>query len=170
MKLGLTNASFSAGSCYFLPLADMSFDRVFAHALVEHLANPSQALTEWHRVLRPGGIIGVCSPDFDGWLLSPHSTALQEALNAYADIQKSNGGALNIGKNLGALLNAAGFDILEVSARYECYERCSTIAEYLAVQLDHAGHASHASILRKWQAQNGVMFAQSWVSAVGRKL
>lgn len=38
-----------------LPFAARSFDVVFSYAVLEHLHNPFLALTEVHRVLRPGG-------------------------------------------------------------------------------------------------------------------
>jgi SAM-dependent methyltransferase len=38
-----------------LPLADDSFDLVYANFVVEHLRHPERAFGEWRRVLRPGG-------------------------------------------------------------------------------------------------------------------
>jgi SAM-dependent methyltransferase len=38
-----------------LPFADGSFDLVYANFVVEHLARPERAFSEWRRVLRPGG-------------------------------------------------------------------------------------------------------------------
>ena len=40
-----------------LPFADQSFDLVFGHAVLHHIPNLGQALAEFHRVLRPGGVI-----------------------------------------------------------------------------------------------------------------
>jgi SAM-dependent methyltransferase len=38
-----------------LPFADDSFDLVYANFVVEHLARPERAFSEWRRVLRSGG-------------------------------------------------------------------------------------------------------------------
>jgi hypothetical protein len=96
------NVNFQVGSCYALPFEDASFDRVFCHALLEHLATPHKALAEYFRVLKPGGSVGVCSPDWDGLLLAPASPELTEAADAYARLQETNGGDLRIGHKLGA--------------------------------------------------------------------
>lgn len=168
-ETGLTNLEFQVASCYELPFEDETFDRVFCHALMEHLARPVDMLSEAFRVLKPEGTIGICSPDADGWLLSPPSRKLKDAIDAYISLQEANGGNLRVGKHFGDLLEQAGFGEIEISARYECYPSLVFIGEYLALQLADKDMHDHAQILRKWsESQNG-MFAQAWVAAVGRK-
>jgi len=166
---GVSNARFEVGSCYELPFEDNSFDCVFSHALMEHLARPKNALLEFFRVLKPGGVIGVCSPDFDGWILAPSSTELWAAAKAYVGLQDANGGSLRIGKQLASLLQSTGFSDVTTKARYECYESLDFIGKYLATQLDGAGMEEHAKTFLKWSSAEAGLFAQSWVSAVGRK-
>jgi SAM-dependent methyltransferase len=43
-----------------LPFADESFDLVFGHAVLHHVPDLPRALTEFKRVLRPGGAIAFC--------------------------------------------------------------------------------------------------------------
>ena len=40
-----------------LPLADASIDLLFCHQTFHHLVEQEAAIAEWHRVLRPGGLL-----------------------------------------------------------------------------------------------------------------
>lgn len=165
-QLGLDNVQFEHGSCYRIPLPGQSVDRVFSHALLEHLTDPHRALTEIRRVLRPGGIAGVCSPDWGGFILSPSSPELDRALHAYQELQRRNGGDPIAGRKLGMRLASAGFAHIRTDARYERYASSTHIASYLAAHLAEAGHLAHARTLDTWAAHPGAMFAQAWISAI----
>src|SRR5712691_3778078 len=71
---GVTNVDFHVGSVYELPFAAERFDAVLAHGLVEHLARPDDALRELRRVLRAGGVVGVCSSDWSSAVVEPRPT------------------------------------------------------------------------------------------------
>jgi SAM-dependent methyltransferase len=164
----LANVTFRTADCYALPFARDSFDRIFSHALFEHLLHPVLALKELRRTLKPGGIIGVCSPDWGGFILSPPSRELSEAIAAYTALQNRNGGDVEAGRKLPVHFADANFEVMQISARYECYPSPQPIAEYLALQLERDGDQSSAQTFRAW-SRNGGMFAQAWVSVVGRK-
>jgi ubiquinone/menaquinone biosynthesis C-methylase UbiE len=55
---GFRNARIVAGDVRALPFDDASFDAVHAHATLDSVADPD-ALREYLRVLRPGGVIGI---------------------------------------------------------------------------------------------------------------
>ena len=163
------NVRFETGDAYSLPFESGGFDRVFSHALMEHLADPVAALRELCRVLKPGGVIGVCSPDWGGFILSPPSPELSRAVEAYMALQSKNGGDVRAGRKLGQHLAATGFAEVRIAARYECYPSLEFIGEYLASQLEREGDARSAAVFRDWSQQKEGMFAQAWVSAVGVK-
>ena len=95
---GIANVEFRTADCYSLPFANSSFDRVFSHALMEHLFDPLRAIGEMHRVLILGGVAGLCSPDWGGFILAPPSPQLSSAVDAYTRLQAKNGGDLLVGR------------------------------------------------------------------------
>jgi ubiquinone/menaquinone biosynthesis C-methylase UbiE len=59
----LPNLEFSCGSCSAIPLADASVDLVVSFETLEHHAEHAKMLTEVRRVLRPGGLLVISTPD-----------------------------------------------------------------------------------------------------------
>jgi SAM-dependent methyltransferase len=159
---------FSAANIYALDFPDDMFDGVLAHALFEHLREPERAAEEIRRVLKPGGFVGLRSPDWGGFLLQPYPEGVAAAIGRYRDMMMENGGDPVAGRKLPGVLRAAGFSRVRPSASYEIYESSALIAEYLAVQLA-ARDAEGASELRSWGRNPEALFAQAWVEAVGWK-
>ncbi|HKP43758.1 glycosyltransferase [Mycobacterium sp.] len=63
LDAGVTDFRLLAGSILELPFADGSFDAVFYHHVIEHVDKPAGSLRELARVLRPGGLIFVGTPN-----------------------------------------------------------------------------------------------------------
>ena len=68
---GTENISYQVADVTNLPFEDGHFDAVFANGLIEHLSDPDVGIEELLRVLKPGGVIGVRSPDWGVALLHP---------------------------------------------------------------------------------------------------
>ncbi len=73
-----TNVHFQTGDIYALPFPDASFDAVFAYTVLEHLKDPRRAMREMRRVLKPGGIAGMCDPDYENMFQEPSTPGLKE--------------------------------------------------------------------------------------------
>jgi SAM-dependent methyltransferase len=168
-RLGLANAHFKVGSIYELPFPDASFDIVFAHAVFEHLASPAAALAEVRRVLVPGGLVALRSPDWGGFIVAPEIPGLPSAIQRYTEIQIANGGDVHVGRKFPGLLRAADFAALSFSATYECYESPPFIGEYLALQLDSAKARAEAGAIREWSRHPDAIFAQAWCEIIGTR-
>lgn len=67
-EAGLDNVEFYVADAHQLPLEDASVDRAFLVGVLPEIPNPQGALSELHRVLRPGGILsiseGFLDPDY----------------------------------------------------------------------------------------------------------
>lgn len=85
----LENIKFQQTNVYDLENINETFDAVFSHALLEHLKEPCKAIKQFHQVL---GILAECSLNWGGFLLSPSSTELNVAIEAYKNLQIKNGG------------------------------------------------------------------------------
>jgi ubiquinone/menaquinone biosynthesis C-methylase UbiE len=166
---GNVRVTFREASVYSLPFRDTEFDVAFSHALFEHLAEPLKALWEIRRVLKPGGCVGLRSPDWGGFVLHPWSENLANALADYQTLQRANGGDVFAGRNLAAWLRQAQFVRVQPSAVYEIYPSATLIADYLAQQLDSNGRDESAAVLRDWAKEPDAMFAQAWFEAIGYK-
>jgi len=182
VKHAIANASFQQANIYDLPFADESFDAVFSHALFEHLQEPPKALQEILRVLKPGGIVGLRSPDWSGFLIAPSTPEVDQAMSYYKCLQQQNGGNLEIGRELRALLRKAGFINIKASASYQCYEPLGLATEYLALQIEATVNIPQgweeeaydvirmSNALRKWSQHPDGFFAQTWCEVVGQKV
>jgi ubiquinone/menaquinone biosynthesis C-methylase UbiE len=85
------------GDCAQLPLADASTDIVFCHQTFHHLVEQERALTEFRRVLKPGGVLLFAeSTDayIKSWvirLLFRHPMQVQKSADGYLDMIRHAG-------------------------------------------------------------------------------
>ena len=77
----VSNVRFETGNIYEIAYPDACFDAVFAFTVLEHLREPQRAMREMRRVLNPGGVIGLCDPDYEAQLQAPSSPAVLEMMN-----------------------------------------------------------------------------------------
>ncbi len=106
---GLTNVSFEVGSVYELPFDDAGFDVVYAHQVMQHLADPVAALREARRVLRPGGLVALRESDYATMIHAPVEPAIEHWLDLYHQVHAASGGDADAGRHLLSWVLAAGF-------------------------------------------------------------
>jgi dolichol-phosphate mannosyltransferase len=56
------------GTVFALPFADASFDAVICSEVLEHVPDEARVVEELSRVLRPGGMLILGTPDYSRWL------------------------------------------------------------------------------------------------------
>lgn len=171
-----------------LPFADGTFDVVFANALLQHLPEPTGALREMYRVLKPGGLIAAADADYDGSILAPADPVLMESMRLIARLRSERGrGDARVGKRLRGLLVETGFVGVEAAARAGAYGTNAAVrqtgafwasyfeAPELAVQMvdarlcDRDGLRAISAAWRRWASQPGAFWATFWCEALGRK-
>lgn len=118
---GLDNLDFSVEDVHALSFADDTFDVVHAHQVLQHVADPVQALREMRRVTVPGGLVAARDADYDGFLWFPVLPELDRWLDLYRRAARANGGEPDAGRRLLAWARAAGFDDITASASTWCY-------------------------------------------------
>lgn len=116
-QAGHTNVRFEQGDIFDLRFEPASFDHIFVCFVLEHLAQPLEALRSLKRVLKPGGTLTVIEGDHGSTYFYPDSDAAHRAIECQVELQKRAGGNANIGRQLFPLLSAAGFDSTSVSPR-----------------------------------------------------
>ena len=146
-RQGIPNATFLTGSAYDLPWDDNRFDVVYAHQLLQHLADPLDALREARRVLKPGGLLAVRDADYGTMVHSPVEPALHRWRDLYHEVTAANGGEADAGRFLLSWVLDAGFVDPSVTTRTTTYASPEERMEWgglWAVRVTDSDFAEHA--------------------------
>jgi SAM-dependent methyltransferase len=114
-------ADLVVGDAHALPFPDDSFDVVHAHQVLQHLADPVQALGEMRRVCRPGGTVAVRDSDYGGFTWWPESPGLDRWLDLYGQAARANGGEPDAGRRLLGWARAAGLEAPRAGSATWCF-------------------------------------------------
>src|ERR1700744_5849048 len=90
-RRNVSNVTFATADVHRLEFPDGTFDVVHAHQVLQHVADPVQALREMRRVCRPGGVVAARDADYAGFIWYPQLPALDVWRDAYQRAARANG-------------------------------------------------------------------------------
>jgi SAM-dependent methyltransferase len=184
----VAHVQFQVGDICALPFPAASFDAVFTCAVLEHLADPVQALREIGRILRPGGIVGVSYSDWTEPLISPPDEALRHFFTLFERGFQHHGGSLHRGRHLRGMLRQAGLTVCSMTAAcssastpeavrqtVEGYiawmEEMPLFAQAIALGwIDQPTLEGMGAQMRQWSTQPDAFLATVRCEAVGQKV
>lgn len=132
-----------------LPFADASFDAVACVDGVEHLERPFDFIRECHRVVRPGGVLVLSTPNISAlrsrwrWLLTGFHQGEKTPLDEASPNPWHHIGLLSF-PDLRYLLHANGFRITQVATN-----RVKPVS-WLYLPLWPVGAVVTAGVFRRW--------------------
>lgn len=118
---GTSNIDFRVADIHALAFDDASFDVTHAHQVLQHVADPVQALREMARVTRPGGVVAVRDSDYSGFCWWPRMPKLDTWLDLYRTAARANGGEPDAGRRLLSWAHAAGLTEVTATSSTWCY-------------------------------------------------
>jgi SAM-dependent methyltransferase len=120
-RQSVANVDVRVGDVHALAFADDEFDVVHAHQVLQHVADPVQALRELARVTRAGGVVGVRDSDYAAFAWFPELPGLARWLELYRAAARANGGEPDAGRRLLAWAHAAGLDDVTATSSTWCF-------------------------------------------------
>lgn len=182
---GVQNVRFETGSLF--DWTDSGFDVVYAHQVLQHLAEPVAALRHMHHLLTPGGLVAVRDSDYGTSTWSPPHPALDRWLALYHAVARANHAEPDAGRFLHGWLHDAGFEPVALSGTtwtfpgYDAVRTWSdswaarTVESNLATNAIDYGLATRAELediaagFREWGQQPAAFFSIGHVEALGRR-
>lgn len=143
----IENLTFQTGNVYDLDFSDESLDVIHAHQVLQHLTDPVAALREMRRVARPGGIIAIRDADFHGMTWYPPTAELDEWMDTYQQLARSNRAEPDAGRHLIAWAQQAGLTNIEPSSSnwlYATDERRRWHAKVWSERVVHSAFAEQS--------------------------
>ncbi|TWD79591.1 ubiquinone/menaquinone biosynthesis C-methylase UbiE [Kribbella amoyensis] len=106
---------FAVGDVHHLDLPDDKYDVVHAHQVLQHVADPVQALREMRRVCKPGGIVAARDSDYHAFTWYPELPELDEWMDLYQRMARANQGEPDAGRRLLWWAQEAGFERVDAT-------------------------------------------------------
>ncbi|WP_052328498.1 class I SAM-dependent methyltransferase, partial [Saccharomonospora saliphila] len=114
----VTTIDFAVAAETALPLPSASVDLVHARGVLGRRPDPIAVLTEFSRVLRPGGTLAVATPDWGRVRLRPRTANVDAALRGWYQLHRRAGGDPYAGRRVDEWARRAGFRDIRSHTRY----------------------------------------------------
>jgi SAM-dependent methyltransferase len=118
---GCETIDFVVSDVHALDFPDDTFDVVHAHQVLQHVADPVQALREMRRVCTPGGMVAARDGDYAAFCWFPAVPELDDWLALYRKVARGNGGEPDAGRRLLSWARDAGFTEVTASSSTWCF-------------------------------------------------
>lgn len=153
-----SNIEFVTADVHALDFPDDAFDVVHAHQVLQHVADPVQALRELRRVCVLAGIVAVRDADYAGFVWFPQLPTLDRWRELYSEAARVNGGEPDAGRRLLSWAQDAGFADITPTGSMWCFATPETrdwwgqmwadriVESALARQLVDSGMATPAEL------------------------
>jgi ubiquinone/menaquinone biosynthesis C-methylase UbiE len=143
-----SNVELRQGEAHALPVPDGSVDRARVDRVLQHVPDPTAAIAEVCRVLRPGGLFGMAEPDWDTLAVADEDV---ETSRRFADYVASRVRNATIGRELVRLSVQAGLRVRLVEPIAVLFRDFETADEILGLRRN-AARAVQAGRLAESQA------------------
>lgn len=148
---GVRNVSFRQMDANALGFEAATFDIVYCHQVLQHVADPVGILKEMQRVTKPGGIVAAREADYKGFIVYPELEVLDLWASLYQHVAKANGAEPNAGRYLRQWARHAGFDSKSVDFSWDLWQWQDEEAKVWATMwADRVRYSNLASSAKKY--------------------
>lgn len=163
----VSTTDFVAADATALAVRSESVDVVYAHGLLDRVRGPREVLAEFARVLRPGGLLALSTPDWSRTRVKPRTANVDAALRGWTMLRRREGGDPAAGRHVEDWVRFAGFRDIRSRARFHAgadYRQLGrTIETELAEALNGSGEAGEADKVMDPQLASAARSAWMWV-------
>jgi SAM-dependent methyltransferase len=162
--LGVDNVAFRQGDIFELPFESDTFDIVFSQTVLYHIPDHQKALAEMKRVLRPDGLVALRDAINASIMVWPEEPLVQELVRVVRLGAQRSGGNPDVGRELGTLLDAAGFDDVFFTLGFEQPATPDERAAYFsAVSGFLQGNLTTLAVNEGWSTEERLARGAEWI-------